>query len=95
MTEATKGKAGLFHNKWTMVVLLSAGLAMDLSGPGSPQFRVPHAQKRSGDEQHPDRLTATPFLWTYALFSPLARFSRRPLFEAHGFDLPVSPAGTW
>ena len=75
-------RAHFLQNKWMMCILLSAGLAMDYQARVAINSVFPLLRKELAMTDIQIGLTATLFLWTYGLLSPVAgyigdRFSRR------------------
>ena len=82
LTHILRRKANFLQNKWMMAILLSAGLAMDYQARVAVNCVFPLLRKDLAMTDVQIGLTATLFLWTYGLLSPLAgyfgdRFSRR------------------
>jgi MFS family permease len=77
-----QGKANFLQNKWLMAILLSVGLAMDYQARLAINSVIPLLRRDLAITDVQIGLTATVFLWTYGLLSPLAgyigdRFPRR------------------
>jgi len=79
---ATQSVVNFLQNKWMMAVLLSVGLAMDYQARMAINSVFPLLRKDLLMTDFQIGLTATAFLWTYGLLSPVVgyigdRFPRR------------------